>query len=281
MVVILIKKLQNIFGFTIIEIIVTLAIISILAASIIPSCISYIDKTNEKTCQISRDWLMTHYHSYKNLMPNASYDHFLAAENFGSDVSCPSGGIYKYDIELATGKERIQCSIHGGHFYNFYYSHQPDELATSAKSGYTAFLDYYEYAVANGLTSKSISALTYNMGLKRADGDEGATDQCTKFWNGVMALTDLTLTDLDNISDNKFFAAYNDEGQRTNTVNAVFYKIGSRSVMYFAATDTSPEAYYVSYNNWTAYPVGVDRFDRKPPLNPDGTLMEGFEVYTP
>ena len=131
------------------------------------------------------------------------------------------------------------------------------------------------------MTDKSIASLTYNMGLKKANGDTNETDKAIKFWNGVMVAAGLSMTDLNKISDSKFFAVYNEEGQRTNEVNAVFYKIGGKSVMYFAASGSSPEAYYISNKNWTDYPSGIDRFDRQRPLNPGGTLMEGFELFTP
>lgn len=263
------------------EIIVIMVIIAVLAAFIIPAYTAYIDKAGQKACQINRSFLLNHYHYYKKLKPGAGYNDFIAAENFGGDVTCPARGVYKYDIDPATGKERIKCSVHGGHFYNFYFTTKQNNLAISAKSSYAAFIDYYEYAVANGLTDKSIASLTYNMGLKKANGDTNETDKAIKFWNGVMAAAGLSMTDLNKISDSKFFAVYNEEGQRTNEVNAVFYKIGGKSVMYFAATGSRPEAYYISNKNWTDYPSGIDRFDRLRPLNPDGTLMEGFEQYTP
>ena len=123
------------------EIIVIMVIIAVLAAFIIPAYTAYIDKAGQKACQINRSFLLNHYHYYQKLKPEAGYNDFIAAENFGGDVTCPAGGVYKYDIDPATGKERIKCSVHGGHFYNFYFTTQLNNLAISVKSSYAAFID--------------------------------------------------------------------------------------------------------------------------------------------
>lgn len=113
-----IKKHHKKSGFTLVEIIVTLVILAILAAFLIPSLTSYIDKAKEKQCQINRSAIMRHYKAasayYYNdndedvtlqKLLNGDYSDFTEDIN---DFRCPSGGVYS----VAGDGKSIICSIH-------------------------------------------------------------------------------------------------------------------------------------------------------------------------
>lgn len=93
-------------GFTLIELIVVIAMISILAAIITPGYISYIDKQKVKECQTNQDTLVLHLDSARIENPKITMQELL---NNTSDIKCPSGGKYQ-----AQGSDGVSCN-HQGH----------------------------------------------------------------------------------------------------------------------------------------------------------------------
>ena len=104
-------------GFTLVEVIVTLVILALIAAVIVPALTGWIDHSREKICQIHRYEIIRWYRTEQQLHYADGVSVTLADVLAGnvpetaSDVpaaTCPSGGTY-----TASG-ESIACSVHGG-----------------------------------------------------------------------------------------------------------------------------------------------------------------------
>lgn len=102
-------------GFTLVEIIVVLVILSILAGISIPAYLKYIDDAKEKACRINRTSLLNYYKKYKMAFDDDSTlkdfvekDDVLSSQ-FSKDVKtfvCPSGGVFYVVDNL------IKCTKH-------------------------------------------------------------------------------------------------------------------------------------------------------------------------
>lgn len=113
-------------GFTLVELIVTLAIVSILASIAIPAGLGFIDKKREDECRNNRAALLSYYHAAcidqqgltldewftnqvqgTNMPDNVpeSYEKYL---NKAKGIHCPSGGTYE-----VRNKNEIYCLAHG------------------------------------------------------------------------------------------------------------------------------------------------------------------------
>lgn len=110
--------MSNKKGFTLVEIIVVLVILSILAGIGIPAYLKYIDDSKEKVCKINRTNLLNYYKKYSMLYDNSpTLKDFVDSKGdvltstFSQDLKtfvCPSGGVFY--IEGNT----IKCTFHDG-----------------------------------------------------------------------------------------------------------------------------------------------------------------------
>ena len=103
---------KNIKGFTIVEIVVVLSILSVLAGAGIPTMLKYVDKAKEKLCLSNKLTMVRLYKSYSMLYPDHNtLQEVLDGENkfllsdFES-LKCPSGGL------LTAADGHIVCNIH-------------------------------------------------------------------------------------------------------------------------------------------------------------------------
>lgn len=104
--------MKNKKGFTLIELIVVIAILGILALFLVPSFLGYTKDAQKATCEANRHIIERSYTFYK--AKNA--EEITLSEYIKSDdgkeyqgSKCPAGGVYTYDD--ANGK--VICSIHG------------------------------------------------------------------------------------------------------------------------------------------------------------------------
>ncbi len=110
---------KNKKGFTLVEVIVTLLILAVLSAIIVPSAVGWIEKADEKACQLNRSQIIRYYAYVRQLEYKESGEVTLSAvlagdyEVCAADVAvllCPTGGTYTADDENGV----IACSHHGG-----------------------------------------------------------------------------------------------------------------------------------------------------------------------
>jgi len=100
------KRLNN-KGFTLVEIIIVLAIIAILASVAVPSFIGCIEKAKKEVCNTNCLQLERMYETYLILEGTDHTDVVFAQylQEYGENI-CPDHG----DISYVDGK--VQCSIH-------------------------------------------------------------------------------------------------------------------------------------------------------------------------
>ncbi len=105
--IILNKIKLNTKGFTLIELIIVISIISILAAITVPNFIGYIEKSKEEVCNVNCLKLERMYELY---LETEGLDHsdvlFKSFLNDYSKNTCPSHG----EITYINGE--VRCSVH-------------------------------------------------------------------------------------------------------------------------------------------------------------------------
>lgn len=98
-------------GFTLIELIIVIAIIAILAGLLVPSMIGYLDESQQTVCAANRRQIERGHQYITAFYPNATLEEVLLGnypQFFSGELqACPSKGIYSVE------DEHILCSIHG------------------------------------------------------------------------------------------------------------------------------------------------------------------------
>ncbi|WP_373128284.1 competence type IV pilus major pilin ComGC [Dielma fastidiosa] len=104
--------MKNKKGFTLIELIVVIAILGILALFLVPSFLGYTKDAQKATCEANRHIIERSYTFYKaKSVEEITLNEYINSDN-GKEYQgskCPAGGVYTYDD--ANGK--VICSIHG------------------------------------------------------------------------------------------------------------------------------------------------------------------------
>ena len=94
-------------GFSLIETLVVVVIISILVAIAVPLYITYIDKVNQQVCEVNRVQLENMYNVYLLMEETDHSDYIFDSyiETYDKSI-CPKGG----QIQYLNGK--VECNIH-------------------------------------------------------------------------------------------------------------------------------------------------------------------------
>ncbi len=117
------KGFVNNEGFSLVELVIVIAIMAVLASAIGISLLRYLERSRTANCASARDTIEKEYYTDKveienfrldNDLPDPEYDiqEFLD-EHAGEDkFKCPDGGTFQPD---ASG-EHIECTKHGSNF---------------------------------------------------------------------------------------------------------------------------------------------------------------------
>lgn len=92
-------------GFTLIELIVVIAILGIIAAIAVPRLAGFKSRAEERVCAANRKTVERLYSSFllENEYGESAFNQFII-ENF--DEVCPVGGVITYE------DEKVKCSLH-------------------------------------------------------------------------------------------------------------------------------------------------------------------------
>jgi type IV pilus assembly protein PilA len=112
-----ISKKEKVQGFTLIELIISIAILGIISAIAIPKFISYIDSSREAACLSNRRIANSAYLVYlanggSIIEDNLSGTQFLVdSGDLFDEIVCPSGGTYSWILD-SNENAFISCSVH-------------------------------------------------------------------------------------------------------------------------------------------------------------------------
>ncbi|MEG0584903.1 MAG: type II secretion system protein [Christensenellaceae bacterium] len=148
-------------AFTLVELVIVIAIIAVLMAILIPSMLSISSEAELRVCESNRATVLRIYKTYamqkkpptlKEIVANANQDYF------SNEVKCPSKGVYSVVIE--GNNEAIHCSIHGNSsFHGLKDGDIPDGIKLNSWNNQTG-----NWKVVNGrIVSKTGAFLMYKV----------------------------------------------------------------------------------------------------------------------
>ncbi len=152
-------------GFTLVEIVVVLAIISVLGALAYPSISTYIENGNKVACQNSIEEILSNY-AFEVVYDETKTLSTVLANQYNNGVNiCPSNGKYTV-IETLSGTKEINCSVHTNHTYTVDFTVSSNDTSANKKNldalihSSQSFIDYcktknYEFKIANGFITFS------------------------------------------------------------------------------------------------------------------------------
>lgn len=103
------KKCERNQGFSLIELIIAIAILVILTGLLAPQFMKYIEKSRKAVCISNRDTLVNEIWVEKIM--NSAYTDEEAEAFFAKQKGCPSGGTWT--LEIKTTHISIECDKHG------------------------------------------------------------------------------------------------------------------------------------------------------------------------
>lgn len=101
-------------GFTLLEMVVVIAILAILLALIVPNVAGYLGDASVTACQANRRAILNLYDLERMAGTGATLDELVRNEDhayFSSNLACPRGGTYSASEE-GDGSYVIRCSVH-------------------------------------------------------------------------------------------------------------------------------------------------------------------------
>lgn len=105
------SKLANNYGYSLIELIMAIAIISITSSIAIPNYFRYIEIANEKVCFINRQSILYEYQLYCICEQEITLSDYISIYHSGEeDLICPSEGTYTASGSGETAE--LTCLVH-------------------------------------------------------------------------------------------------------------------------------------------------------------------------
>ncbi len=143
-------------GFTLVEIIVVLAIIAILLAITVPSLFGFISQSKEVACTTHIHNITYDYQLKSIRNPDITINEVLV-ENDNGDGLCPDDGVYTVQKDQDTGLYYIHCSVHGGKIFYFTFPTGTDaaslQIHIDNLKSMIAGMDYFfKELIADGYT---------------------------------------------------------------------------------------------------------------------------------
>ena len=92
---------------TLVELVVVLAVISVMAAAAAPSFFGYLEKSKDRECDMNRKNVLLSFESARIMDPRMEMGEFLLK----NPACCPQGELYKVIIQ--EGQDYLLCESHG------------------------------------------------------------------------------------------------------------------------------------------------------------------------
>jgi prepilin-type N-terminal cleavage/methylation domain-containing protein len=106
------RRQLNTKGFTLVELVIVIAIIAILAAVLVPQYVHYVDKSREAVCRANRTEEARALALAYRLGGRAEYEKEL--ETYQNEDICPKHGDINFALDETEGEVVISCSVHTG-----------------------------------------------------------------------------------------------------------------------------------------------------------------------
>lgn len=105
------RKSANNYGYSLMELIIAMAVIATISSIAVPKYNRYIESTRENVCMINRQTILYEYQVYCILKPETTLSDYLQANYDGDDgLICPSGGTIHASGSVDT--VALTCSVH-------------------------------------------------------------------------------------------------------------------------------------------------------------------------
>lgn len=238
-------------GFTLIELIIVIAIMGILAAIIIPTYTGYTEKAREKACGANRGILMHEYTAWlaagEGLVESNEGFQTHLQDYHEIPMACPSDGssLYTWDTEEHT----VLCPNHGKRVYDIQFTalafpKTMDELSIS-------FDDYMKVWMEKEGKLPVVNAANASLSWSAANytGTDKTNLLQAKFWNDYYEFANVSGLNSTNtiISDFKVFFKRNASGVATSEVAGVYFQVGGMNMIRFSDGTTVTKSHYSNY----------------------------------
>lgn len=181
-------------GFTLIELIIVIAILAILAAILIPNAIGYISASQKAVCDNNIQQIIRAYKTQLAFKEDLKIEEVIANEDdkyFTSTPACPSGGSY---VGYSLGDNIfIMCTYH-------------KDPNSSLDIAVESYLNMYQFT---GMTSAEIAAATGNA-VKYLNNDSLRTYLMGSAYDGKWPAFPSSVLDRNGISGDYYIQPYVD-----------------------------------------------------------------------